>query len=115
MWIRVVTFLLIGYICMGRSFAYWGVPPLHVFVGELALAFFLVLGPRTGQGRWLWIATRNPLLHRYKKAFLIFLIFGVVEALRGIFSGNAPLLALRDLALNYYPLYFFMGFWGRFA
>jgi hypothetical protein len=111
MWTQVVTFLLIGYLCMGRSFAYWGIPPLHVFVGETALALFLVFGPRAGQGRWLWIATRNPALRGYKKTFLIFLVFGVFQALRGIFSGNPPLLTLRDLALNYYPLYFFMGLW----
>ena len=38
-WSRIVGFLLVGYLCMKRSFAYLGVPP--IFIGEVALVAFI--------------------------------------------------------------------------
>src|SRR5229473_1846754 len=111
MWLRIVTILLVGYFCMGRSFAYWGIPPLHVFVGEVVLAGFLFCGPRTRHGRWLWTAMETPALHRFRMLFLLSLAFGAFQVLRGVFLGYPALSAVRDLAFNYYPLYFFLGLW----
>lgn len=111
-WVRIATFLLLGYLSLGRSFAYWGIPPMHIFVGEIALGLFLVSGPRTSRGAWLWVAARNPTLRAFKRAFLLSLGFGVFEMSRGILRGFPPLLAVRDLAINYYPLYFFLGLWA---
>jgi hypothetical protein len=111
MWIRVVTALLLGYLCMGRSFAYWGIPPIHLFVGEAVLGLFLVFlmtSPRATAG---WDAIGNPQLRRLKRAFWIFFAFGLFQVLRGIYIGHAPLLALRDLAFNYYSIYFVLGLW----
>ena len=37
---KVVGFLLLGYLSMSRSFAYFGVPALKVFIGEVVLGAF---------------------------------------------------------------------------
>ncbi len=111
MWNGIVIVLLLGYLCMGRSFAYLGIPPWHVFIGEGVLGCFLLFGPRTVRGRWPWVAKRIPRLHNLVKVFLLFLLYGVFQVLHGIYGGNPPLTAFRDLAFNYYPLYFFLGLW----
>lgn len=111
MWNQIVTFLLLGYLCMGRSFAYWGIPPWHLFIGEGALFLFLFFGPRVASGRWLWLAIKHPVFRRFRLMFVVFLIYGLFEMLRGILSGNPAVFAVRDLCINYYPLYFFMGLW----
>jgi O-Antigen ligase len=111
MWKQLVTFLLIGYLCMGRSFAYWGIPQWYLFIGEGALFLFLFFGPCVNSERWVWLAMRQPSLHRFKKAYVVFFVFGIFEVIRGVISGNPLLFALRDLSMHYYPLYFFMGMW----
>jgi len=108
-WTPVVSFLLLGYFCLGRSFAYWGIPPWKIFIGEIVLILFFFFGPRTPQGSWLWAAMGSRPLRRFRKALLLFLAFGTFQVLRGIASGHPFLTAARDLALNYYPFYFFLG------
>ncbi|HZD51409.1 MAG TPA: hypothetical protein VE175_00040, partial [Woeseiaceae bacterium] len=49
-WSRIAGFLLAGYLILGRSFAYLGVPPL--FIGEIVLGAFLLLKPRVALGTW---------------------------------------------------------------
>jgi hypothetical protein len=44
MWSRIAGFLLAGYLAMGRSFAYLGIPPF--FIGEIVLGTFLLLKHR---------------------------------------------------------------------
>lgn len=111
MWPRIIMLMLLGYVCMGRSFAYWGIPPLHLFIGEIVLAWFLFSGPAADQGRWPWVALKSPTLLRFKKLFVLFFAFGVFQVFRGIALGHPPLNAVRDLAFNYYPLYFLLGLW----
>jgi hypothetical protein len=52
-WTSVAGFLILGYLSMGRSFAYFGVPPLKVFIGKVALGAFLLLHTRAVFGRWI--------------------------------------------------------------
>ena len=40
-WTNIVLVLLIGYFCMTRTFAYLGIPPWNIFVGEMVLGLFL--------------------------------------------------------------------------
>ena len=49
-WPQIAGFLLVGYLCMSRSFAYLGVAPL--FIGEIVLGAFLLLKPRVALGTW---------------------------------------------------------------
>ena len=55
-WPQIVGFLLIGYLSMARSFAYLGVPLLYI--GEIALAAFLLLKPRSPWNLDGLVATR---------------------------------------------------------
>jgi O-Antigen ligase len=112
MWLRIVTILLLGYFCMGRSFAYLGIPPWHVFIGEVVLACFLFWGPMSARGRWPWIAVDNFTLRRFKQLLLVSLAFGVFQVFHGILLGQPVLSSVRDLAFNYYPIYFFLGVWA---
>lgn len=110
-WDLVVIILIIGFCLMGRSFAYWGIPAWHLFVGEIILIGFLLIGPRTTRGPWASVARHIPELFRLGKIFLIFLVYGVLETLHGIAMGYPPLTSLRDLAFNYYPVFFLLGLW----
>ena len=110
-WNRVVLILIIGYCLMGRSFAYLGIPPWHLFIGEIVLAAFLFAGPRTARGSWTQLARRIQPLRRLVKFYLIFLLYGIFQVLHGIALGYPPLTAVRDFAFNYYPVFFLLGLW----
>jgi len=110
-WSGVAGLLIVGYLAIGRSFAYLGVPSLSIFIGEMSLAAFLLLGPRTSQARWIGIAWSTRSLRRLKALFLICLCYGGIQALRGIAAGHPAFSAARDTAFNYYPLYLLIGIW----
>ena len=96
---------------MSRSFAYLGIPPLHVFVGEISLACFLLFGPKTTAGRWPWVAVNAPNCRRLRHLLSIFLGYGVFQVSLGVAKGYPLFTAIRDFAFNYYPLYLFLGLW----
>jgi hypothetical protein len=110
-WSKTVVFLTLGYFCMSRSFAYLGIPPWSLFVGEVVLAYFLLFGPRESRGRWPWVAMKDPSLKRLIQIFLVLFAYGLFQVLRGVLQGYPPFSAIRDLAFNYYPLYLFLGMW----
>jgi len=110
-WSRLVAFLVLGYFCMSRSFAYLGVPQWGLFVGEVVLAYFLFLGPKTARGRWPWVVIKAPSLNRLIQLFCILFAYGVFQVFLGIRQGHPLFTAARDLAFNYYPLYLFLGMW----
>ncbi len=110
-WLRTTSFLIIGYCLMGRSFAYLGIPPWHLFIGEIVLAAFLLAGPKTARGSWVRLARRIQQLRPLVKFYSIFLLYGIIQVLRGIALGHPPLSAVRDLAFNYYPVFFLLGLW----
>jgi hypothetical protein len=83
-----------------------------MFIGEVVLFSFMLWGPRSAAGRWPWDALNWPVLARYKRLFCIFFGFGLLQVLHGILSGHSPLSAARDMAFNYYPLYFLLGLWA---
>ena len=81
-WPWVAAFLIIGYLTMGRSFAYLGVPP--IFIGEIALAAFLALKPRVALGTWAASLVRSSPLSAFGLALLIFMAYGTWQVARGI-------------------------------
>ena len=111
-WSKTVAWLILGYLCMSRSFSYLGIPQWHLFVGEIVLAYFLLYGPKTAGKRWPWVAMKDPRVKRLKRLFVVLFLFGVFQVFRGIIEGQPPLTAARDLAFNYYPLYLFLGMWA---
>lgn len=110
-WRKVAVFLMVGYLCMTRSFAYLGIPWISFYLGEMTLAAFLFFGPRTKKGHWLRVAWHTPRLQRFGRLLLLLLCYGAFEALRGILSGYPAFTAARDTAFNYYPLFLFLGIW----
>ena len=121
-WAKATGLLMAGYLSMSRSFAYlgtatlasWGVPVsgFPIYVGEVALAAFLLRRPRESLGRTLSaMIVPSPVS---TVAWLVYLVlfYGIFELLRGIFvEGYPALVALEQVAFNYYPLYIFLGLW----
>ena len=60
-WSKWVLFLLLGLSLTGRSFAYLGIPPAKLFVGDLTLAAFIVLHPRNVFDPWIVHSPRADL------------------------------------------------------
>jgi hypothetical protein len=110
-WQKVVAFLVVGYFCLSRAFAYLGIPPLHLFVGEIVLAYFLLFGPKVTTGRWLWLAIRAAPFTTLRRRFVMLFAYGVFQVGLGAARGYPVFTAIRDLAFNYYPLYLFLGLW----
>jgi hypothetical protein len=111
-WGWVTTFLVIGYLSMGRSFAYVGLEPVKVFIGEVALGAFLLLRPREVFSRLASALLERSPLSLISWAFYLLLCYGVMQVLRGILIGHPPLTAVQNLAFNYYPFYLFLGLYA---
>ncbi len=112
MWLNLITFLLLGYLVMTRSFAYLGVPYLNLFLGELALALFLITQPKVVPHRWIGSLARNSSLSGLSWALLVFVLFGIFQLARGITLGHPGLTALQNFVFHSYPFYFFLGLWA---
>jgi hypothetical protein len=110
-WHRVGGLLVIGYLCLGRSFAYLGVPSLRIFVGEIALVAFLVLKPRVAIGSWTASLLRPSPLNGLALAMLVFMMFGIWQVLRGALNGVSLFAVLKYFVFNYYTIYVFLGIW----
>jgi hypothetical protein len=108
-WTGLAGFLLVGYLCMTRSFAYLGIPPLYV--GELGLAAFLLLKPRIALGTWTTSLLRASPLHALCLALFLFMSYGAWQFGRGLRDGSSLLEILKYVTFNYYALYLFLGIW----
>ena len=112
MWPRIACVLILGYLGMSRAFAYLGAPAWHLFVGEIVLAFLLLFGPKINHHPWMRVMRKQPTLRHFLTCYGLFLMYGIIQVFHGISAGYPPLTALRDLAFNYYPIYFFLGLWA---
>jgi hypothetical protein len=113
-WAKWVLFLMLGLSLTGRSFAYLGIPPAKLFVGDLTLAAFVVLHPRNIFDPWINALTKGGPLGPVAWLLLASLAYGVFEVIRGILLGFTPLIATENLVFNIYPIYLFLGIWlGR--
>src|ERR1700689_4284716 len=113
-WSKWVLFLLLGYSLTGRSFAYLGIPPAKLFIGDLTLAAFVVLHPRNIFDPWIDALPKGGPLGPVAWLLLASLAYGIFEGIRGILLGFTPLIATENLVFNIYPIYLFLGIWlGR--
>jgi hypothetical protein len=101
--------LIVGYLSVSRAFAYVGIPTWKVFIGEVVLALSFLWGPGMNGKFWPWAVVKLPVLKSLSVTYALFFGFGILQVLHGIWMGNPPLVALRDFAFNYYPIYFFLG------
>lgn len=109
MWLNLAQILIIGYICLGRSFAYIGIAPLKLFIGEVSLVLFLLMKPGESLGRWLRSLVSCNSSSSYGWAYFFFLQFGLIELVRGLSRGYDRLTTLQTLVFNIYPLFLFLG------
>jgi hypothetical protein len=108
-WPRVAGFLLVGYLGIGKSFAYLGIPPL--FIGEIALAAFMLLKPRVALGTWASSLLRRSPLNALGLSMLALVAYGVWQVGRGVANGSTIIYTLKFFVFNYYVLYMFLGIW----
>jgi hypothetical protein len=107
-----VGFLLVGYLCMSRSFAHYGVGP--VYIGEIALAAFLVLRPPMIVLPFFQALTRPTPYSAVAWTLTAFLALGLAQSVRGVIFNEFPKIALQNLAFQIYPLFLFAGLYvGR--
>lgn len=112
MWSLLAAFLLLGYGFGGRTFAYLGIPPAKIFIGEVVLACFLFFHPRAILGRWADALMRSVPLSGLAWVLLLFVFYGFAEVVRGILLGFSPIVAVQNFVFNVYPLYLFLGMWA---
>ena len=110
-WAKLAAFLIVGYLGLGKPFAYIGLPWISVYIGEMALAMFLFFGPELRQGAWLALTRRITPLRNFNRLLLLSLLYGGFASLHGILVGYPVLTALRDTAFNYYPIFLLLGIW----
>jgi hypothetical protein len=108
-WHKVAGFLIVGYLCMTRSFAYIGVPPL--FIGEIVLAGFVLLKPRVALGTWAASLLRPSPLSTLGLALLVFMLYGLWQVGRGVLGGSSLFYTLKFFVFNYYAIYLLFGIW----
>lgn len=111
-WTLLAAFLLLGYGFGGRTFAYLGLPPAKIFIGEVALATFIFFNPRAIIGRWVDALTRPVPLSGLAWILLLSIFYGFAEVVRGILAGYSPITAAENFVFNVYPLYVFLGIWA---
>lgn len=102
-WAKWVLFLLLGLSLTGRSFAYLGIPPAKLFVGDLTLAAFVVLHPRNVFDPWIHALTRGGPLGPVSWLLLGSLAYGIFEVIRGILLGFTPLIATEIWFSTFIP------------
>ncbi len=110
-WPKLFMILVVGYLTMTRAFAYLGVPPAKVFLGEIAIGTFLVTRPRAVLRGWIEPLMQPSPLSEIAIAFACFLGYGLLELLRGLGKEYPAVLALQGFAFHYYPICFFIGLW----
>jgi hypothetical protein len=110
-WSKWVLFLLLGFALTGRSFAYLGIPPAKLFIGDLTLAAFILLGRRKLFDPWFRALTTGGPLGPFAWVLLVSVAYGIFEVIRGVLAGFSPIVAIENLVFNVYPIYLFLGIW----
>lgn len=111
MWSFLFKLLVVGYYTFSRAFAYVGIAPWHLFIGEIVLVCFLLAGPVVANKTWLSLI---PQLDTFRTLFylvVVLILLGVAEALMGISRGYPALTCARDMAFDYYSIFIFLGIW----
>lgn len=103
--------MVLGYLAMSRSFAYFGIPPLKLFIGEIVLFAFLLVHPGKSMDRIRQALAHPTVLSDYSWALLALLLYGVAEIFRGAYNGYSVLNGVQSFVFNYYPIYLLLGIW----
>jgi hypothetical protein len=110
-WEKTAVFLVLGYVLFNRTFAYLGIPPLKLFIGEMVLFSFLICRQREGLDTWARALAQSGPAHDCAWSILLFIAYGIFETCRGVALGYSLTTCLENLAFNYYALYLLFGWW----
>ncbi|REJ94627.1 MAG: hypothetical protein DWQ35_07810 [Planctomycetota bacterium] len=109
-WVDGIIFLfVIGYLTMGRSFAYIGWAP--VFIGEVGLGSILIARYSALIGTWLTALTRPTPLSAAAWMTFAWAFYGALTAWRGYAAGHDLMVILKLAVLHTYPFFLFVGVW----
>jgi hypothetical protein len=101
-WTKVVVFLLVGAIFLGKAAAYV----------SLACGGLLLFSPRLLWDRWyLALTRRQDPLNGLAWPLLISLLYGFGQLIYGILLGYRVQTAFQILIFNINPVYMFLGIW----
>jgi O-antigen ligase/polysaccharide polymerase Wzy-like membrane protein len=103
----VLLSVVVGYVCMTRSFAHIGVSPLYI--GEATLGALLIFWPGTICGTWFRAQLRPNAYTRLTTFAAIFVAYGFLQCLRGLSTSSYPKIAVQNFAFNYYIAFLFAG------
>jgi hypothetical protein len=109
---KITAVLVCGYGLFGKTFAYIGVPPAKLFIGDIVLAAFIVLCTRAIVSPMLDGLLRPGQFSALYWGMILFMAYGLIEVARGLALDYSPLPAFQELVVNIYPLYFFVGLWA---
>ena len=109
-WGVCTLFLGIG-AAFGRSFFYIGVPPAHLFIGDMILGAFIIFRANKSLGTWAQMLMSKSDYSFFSWCLLISFLYGGFEILYGLSREYSPIYALENFVFNVYPLYIFLGIW----
>jgi hypothetical protein len=109
--VLLLQWIAIGYSAMGRSFAYIGLAPAKLFIGELVLACALV-ARRDALEAALLDRPFSRIAAWVRLTLVVFGVYGVVTLVRGLAQSHPTMEALQTFAFNYYTIYLLLGIWA---
>ncbi|MEQ1887036.1 MAG: O-antigen ligase family protein [Bryobacteraceae bacterium] len=110
-WSKVAFALIIGYGSLGKSFAYFGIPAANIFIGDVFLLLFLLLSIDIIAKTVITSTTGSADTSATIWFMLLFVCFGLLEVIRGIYLEYPVLTTIQGFAFHAYVLYFFLGWW----
>ena len=108
-WLLVIQFLVIGYSCLGRSFAYLGVPQAKLFLGGDLPGVLLHDASARGRQRRAPGTRCSRQTQVLRVALTLFILYGMVSILHGFMLRHPTMPMLMNFAFNYYALYMIIG------
>ncbi|HMO24885.1 MAG TPA: hypothetical protein PKB10_01315, partial [Tepidisphaeraceae bacterium] len=107
----LLQWMAIGYSAMGRSFAYIGLWPIKLFIGEIVLACALVARRDALESALLDRPYSQPAAW-VRALMVVFGVYGVITLVRGLAQSHPTMEALQTFAFNYYAIYLLLGIWA---
>jgi hypothetical protein len=105
-------YVTLGYLMFGRAFSYVGLAPASLFIGEITIVAMFVYRPtRKVIAGLLHQFNRPGRFHILALAIVLFLAYGVLEAVRGMINGGDPVSLVKSLQLHYYTVLLAFGIW----
>ena len=107
---NLIFFIIMGYLLLTRSFAYFGVGPLNLFIGEVALALLVWWQPQVLARFFLNRDDFFPLA-AIRWGVTIFLCHGAMAVVWSLMQGCPVMEIVRMSGFHYYALYLPFGVW----